>query len=100
VEIHKSVCCPKFLLQVLATYHFACVLDERGQELKRLLLDSDLHPVLSKFTRVEVNFKNAKAKTPVLRIVSEHESNRIERECITRARWNKAQGRMRAKSRV
>jgi hypothetical protein len=58
--------------------------------LKWLLLDSDLHAVLSEFARVEVNLEDAKAKAPSLMIVSEHEGKLFERECITGPRWNKA----------
>ena len=73
VKIHKGVRSPKFLLQILATHYFACVLDQGGQELKWLLLDSDLRAVLSEFARIEVNLEDAKAKASSLMIASEHE---------------------------
>jgi hypothetical protein len=46
--------------------------------LKWLLLNSDLHAVLSEFARVEINLEDAEAKTPRLMIVvSEHEENPV-----------------------
>jgi hypothetical protein len=49
VEIHKGICGPELLLQVLTTYYLSSVLDKHSQELKWLLLDSDLDAVLSEF---------------------------------------------------
>jgi hypothetical protein len=78
VEIHKGICGPELLLQVLTTYYLSSVLDKHGQELKWLLLDSDLDAVLSEFPCVEVHLEDTKAETSCLMVVSEHE-NPIER---------------------
>jgi hypothetical protein len=55
---------PELLLQFLSHYYLAAALDQHGQNLKQLLLDSDLQSVLSKFTGAEIHLEGFKAKSP------------------------------------
>ena len=64
VEVYEGIRGPEPLLQILARYDLADVLDQHGQNLKRLLLNSDLQSVLSEFAGTEIKLEDAKAKTP------------------------------------
>ena len=48
--------------------------------------------MLSKFAGAEINLEDAKAESPRLMIMSRHEGNPIERECITAPKSTKARG--------
>jgi hypothetical protein len=64
IEVYEGIRGPEPLLQILAHYDLAGVLDQHGQDLKRLLLNSDLQSMLSEFAGAEIKLEDAKAKTP------------------------------------
>src|SRR5216684_249386 len=66
VEIHKSVRGPEFLLQLLASYELAGLLNQHGQKLEGLFLKADSQTVLAQFAGAKIQLENPKTEPPTL----------------------------------
>ena len=62
IEINDGIGRPDRFAQVVARDDLTCVLQERGEDLKRLFLQPDASPVLAQFSGGQVRFKNAKSQ--------------------------------------
>jgi hypothetical protein len=62
VEIHEGVGRPEFLAQLLARYNIASALQEQGENLKRLLLQTKPGAVLAQFAGGEVELEDSKTR--------------------------------------
>src|SRR5215469_2486063 len=64
VEIHESVCGPKFFLKFLTGYDLAGVLKQHYQDLEGLFLKPDLQAVLAQFARTQIHLEDAESESP------------------------------------
>ena len=62
IEIDEGIGRPDCFAQVVARDDLTCVLQERGEDLKRLFLQPDASPVLAQLSSGQVGFKNAKSQ--------------------------------------
>ncbi len=60
VKIDKGIGRPKLLTQFLPRYYLAGLLQQQHQNLKRLVLELDLPPVLVQFTSSKIDFEAPK----------------------------------------
>jgi hypothetical protein len=62
IEIDEGIGRPDCFAQVVARDDLTCVLQERGQDLKRLFLQPDASPILAQLSGGQVRLKNAKSQ--------------------------------------
>jgi hypothetical protein len=63
VKLHHGIVRPKLLLDLVQRYHLARALDEHQQDLKGLLLKTDLQSVLAELSRLHIEFKGPELHT-------------------------------------
>src|SRR5437667_10640847 len=59
VEVAERIRGAQPLSQILAGYDLALPLDQRGEDLKRLVLELELYALLPQFAGLQVHFKDA-----------------------------------------
>ena len=64
VEIHESVRGPELLLELLASYDLAGMLEQHRQDLEGLFLKPDSQAVLAQFASAKIQFENPKTEPP------------------------------------
>jgi hypothetical protein len=64
IEIHEGVSGPQRLAKLLSGDDVAGALNQRGQNLQGLVLESDADTVLVQLSRPKIHFKIAKADSP------------------------------------
>jgi len=62
IDVHKSVRRPKLLPELLPGDDLARMFQQKFQNLKRLLLELDLHPLFAQLASLQVGFESAKTQ--------------------------------------